>query len=646
MGASVCEPIAGACNSAQEELLAALGRLRASLGAAESTASDAAAEAPFVRLASIFRLSPFELDILLLCAGVELDAEFPPLFAAAQNDDRLRRPTFQLLLKLLPEAHWSALLPYAPLRHWKLIGLDASESLTSTSLRIEEPVLHYLVGLSCLDERLDGLVELIDPPRILPSSYRETAEKLAGLCGSAPATTVVHLQGTATRAKRSVAAAACAAAGLRLGVIRMPQFRSALEREPQLREPLIRVLGRDAALGGFALLIDAEDAAAPADLEAAAQLADRFPGFVMLCGSGRFELHTRSVVSGRVDRPAAADQRALWKYALGESGGSLEAEIDRVSTQYAFEPETILKAGRQIREHLDGHGCGALPPGELLQQVCRSDSRPDLDALAQRVETHAGWNAIVLPEGNLETLHAIAAQVRQQGKVLHRWGFASQTSRGLGISALFHGASGTGKTLAAEVLAHELGLDLFRIDLSQVVSKYIGETEKNLRAVFDAASHCGAVLLFDEADALFGKRSEVRDSHDRYANIEVSYLLQRMEAYRGLAILTTNLRAGMDTAFLRRIRFFVPFPFPDQALRRRIWERMFPPEMPAGALDFDKLARLNMPGGNIRNVALNAAYIAADRDEPVGMAHLAIAARRESAKLERPLSEAEIGGWV
>ena len=645
MGASVCEPVASAGRSAQEELVAALRRLRTSLGGAESTVSDEAADAPFVRLASIFRLSPFELDILLLCAGVELDPELPALFAAVQNDDRLRRPTFQLLLKLLPEAHWSALLPHAPLRHWKLITLDAPESLTSTFLRIEEPVLHYLVGLSCLDERLDGLVELIDPPRILPSSYRETAEKLAALCHSARATSVVQLQGTATKTKRSVAATACAAAGLRLGVIRIPQFRSALEREPLLREPLLRVLGRDAALGGFALLIDAEDAA-PADLEAAAHLADRFPGFAMLCGSGRFELHTRSVVSIHVDRPAAADQRALWKYALGESGASLDAEIDRVSTQYAFDAETILKAGRQIREHLDGHGGGALPPGELLHQVCRSDSRPDLDALAQRVETHAGWNAIVLPEASLETLQAIAAQVRQQGKVLDRWGFASQTSRGLGISALFHGASGTGKTLASEILAHELGLDLFRIDLSQVVSKYIGETEKNLRAVFDAASHCGAVLLFDEADALFGKRTEVRDSHDRYANIEVSYLLQRMEAYRGLAILTTNLRAGMDTAFLRRIRFFVPFPFPDQALRRRIWERTFPPEMPAGRLDFDKLARLNMPGGNIRNVALNAAYIAADRNEPVSMVHLAIAARRESAKLERPLSEAEIGGWV
>jgi hypothetical protein len=644
MSASVFEP-AATIASPEEELLAALRRVRSSLGAARETE-----DAPFARLASVFQLSPFELDILLLCAAVELDSEFPGICAAAQKDERLRWPTFQLALHVLPDAHWSALLPHAALRHWKLISVDASESLTSAPLRIEEAVLHYLVGAACPDQRIEGLLEPIEPPRILPSTYRETAEKLAALCHSAHATHVAQLQGTATTAKRSVAATACATAGLRLRSIRISQFRAALEREPQNGETLLQVLGRDAALGGFALLIDAEDAP-PVDLEAAAQFADRFTGVAILCGSGRFGLHTRSIATFHIDRPAAGDQRALWKYALGDHGAAISGEIDRVSTQYSFDSETILKAGRQIREHLDHHAGGelaspALTPGELLQQVCRFDSRPALDALAQRVETPAGWNAIVLPESSLEFLHAIAAQVRQQGKVLERWGFAAQTSRGLGISALFHGPSGTGKTLAAEILAHELGLDLFRIDLSQIVSKYIGETEKNLRAVFDAAANSGAVLLFDEADALFGKRSEVRDSHDRYANLEVSYLLQRMEAYRGLAILTTNLRAGMDSAFLRRIRFFVAFPFPDHAARRRIWERMFPPEMPAADLDFDKLARLNMPGGNIRNVALNAAYIAADRNEPVRMGHLAIAARRESAKLERPLSESEIGGWA
>ena len=219
-------------------------------------------------------------------------------------------------------------------------------------------------------------------------------------------------------------------------------------------------------------------------------------------------------------------------------------------------------------------------------------------------------------------------------------------NRGLGISALFAGPSGTGKTLAAEIMANEFRLDLYRIDLSQVVSKYIGETEKNLRRVFDAAETAGAVLLFDEADALFGKRSEIRDSHDRYANIEVSYLLQRMEAYRGLAILTTNMMQALDQAFTRRIRFVVQFPFPDAAQRAEIWRRIFPPLTPTQGLDVGRLAQLNVPGGNIRNIALGAAFLAADCGRPVQMVDLLHAARAEYAKLERPLTGAEIAGWV
>ncbi|MGH7938513.1 MAG: ATP-binding protein, partial [Bryobacteraceae bacterium] len=239
----------------------------------------------------------------------------------------------------------------------------------------------------------------------------------------------------------------------------------------------------------------------------------------------------------------------------------------------------------------------------------------------------------------------IALQVRHRTRVCDDWGFAEKSERGLGLSALFAGPSGTGKTLAAEILANELRLDLFRIDLSAVVSKYIGETEKNLRRVFDAAEEGGVILLFDEADALFGKRSEVKDSHDRYANVEISYLLQRMEAYRGLAILTTNMKEALDPAFLRRLRFVVQFPFPDQAQRAEIWRRIFPAKTPTDALDLDKLSRLSISGGNIRSIALNAAFAAADANAPVQMAHLLGAARLEYDKLEKPLTETELGGW-
>jgi SpoVK/Ycf46/Vps4 family AAA+-type ATPase len=283
--------------------------------------------------------------------------------------------------------------------------------------------------------------------------------------------------------------------------------------------------------------------------------------------------------------------------------------------------------------------------GAQLWETCRGLARSRLDDLAQRVETSATWDDLVLPALQKQILRDIVVNVRQRARVYDQWGFAAKSSRGLGISALFSGASGTGKTLAAEIMANELCLDLYRIDLSQVVSKYIGETEKNLRRVFDAAETAGAVLLFDEADALFGKRSEVKDSHDRYANIEVSYLLQRMEAYRGLAILTTNMKQALDPAFMRRIRFIVQFPFPDVAERAEIWKRIFPGSTPTADLDVARLAQLNVAGGNIRNIALGAAFLAADEQRPVNMAHLLRIARAEYAKLDRPLTDSEIGGW-
>jgi SpoVK/Ycf46/Vps4 family AAA+-type ATPase len=273
-------------------------------------------------------------------------------------------------------------------------------------------------------------------------------------------------------------------------------------------------------------------------------------------------------------------------------------------------------------------------------------ARPRLEGLAQRIEPSAAWDDLVLPAEQKQFLRQIAVHVRQRSKVYQTWGFASKGTRGLGISALFAGPSGTGKTMAGEVLAGELKLDLYRIDLSQVVSKYIGETEKNLRRVFDAAEGGAAILLFDEADAIFGKRSEVKDSHDRYANIEVGYLLQRMETYRGLAILTTNRKEALDEAFLRRIRFVIEFPFPEVAQRAEIWRRVFPRETPTEGLRLDRLARLSAAGGNIYNIAMGAAFLAADANEPVRMSHVLAAARSEFTKLERPLTDAELAGWV
>jgi SpoVK/Ycf46/Vps4 family AAA+-type ATPase len=292
-------------------------------------------------------------------------------------------------------------------------------------------------------------------------------------------------------------------------------------------------------------------------------------------------------------------------------------------------------------------GPGPLQP-DAVWKACQTNARPRMDNLAQRIPTCAAWEDLVLPGPQLQLLRQLASQTRHRLKVYETWGFSSKCRRGLGVNALFAGESGTGKTMAAEILASELNLDLYRIDLSGVVSKYIGETEKNLKRVFDAAEESGALLLFDEADALFGKRSDVKDSHDRYANIEVSYLLQRMETYQGLAILTTNLKSSIDRAFQRRLRFTVHFPFPDAAQREAIWARIFPAKTPTAGLDAKRLAQLNVAGGSIRNIALNAAFLAAEHGNgtAVEMRHLVEAARQEAQKIERPLSEAEIRGWA
>jgi hypothetical protein len=605
--------------------------------AAESMSAPSALET----LCRTFRLSPFERDVLLLSAGAELDSSFSRLCADAQGDPTRTYPTFSLALAALPDAHWSALTPAGPLRHWRLIELGAGSSLTLSPLRIDECVLHFLTGTPHLDERLVGLVEPLRAAGELVPSHAALAQRIAAAWSQASgrsALPVIQLCGDERPGKRAVAAAACAALGLGLNV--MPaQFIPANASE---LEALIRLLGREAALSATALLVDCDelDTADAARAGAISRLIERTAGPLIVTSRERQPVLERLTITLDVSKPSAGEQRTVWQHALGEAAHQLNGQVDRLVTQFSLSTPTIHAACAEATTDdspLNAH---------QLWDACRMQARPRLDNLAQRIEPAAGWDDLVLPAQQRETLRDIAAHVRHRATVYESWGFGSKGSRGLGISALFAGASGTGKTMAAEVLAGELRLDLYRIDLSAVVSKYIGETEKNLRRVFDAAEEGGAILLFDEADALFGKRSEVKDSHDRYANIEVSYLLQRMETYRGLAILTTNLKNALDTAFLRRIRFIVPFPFPDAAQRAEIWQRIFPADTPTDGLDVMKLSRLNVAGGHIRNIALSAAFLAAGANEPVRMPHLLRAARSEYAKLEKPLTESEIGGWT
>jgi hypothetical protein len=372
---------------------------------------------------------------------------------------------------------------------------------------------------------------------------------------------------------------------------------------------------------------------------AAKQLAQRSSGTLMIASREPLRLH-RAVECHQVDKPAPAAQLRLWQDALGPAAEEADGVLGEIAQQFRLSAETIVAIAGSVEAERT----------ELLNarlwSACRVHSRPRLDVLAERIEPSAKWDDLVLPEAQTLVLRQLAAQSRNRMTVYETWGFAANGRRGLGLSALFSGPSGTGKTLAAEVLAAELHLDLYRIDLSAVVSKYIGETEKNLRQVFDAAEAGGCLLLFDEADALFGKRAEVKDSHDRYANIEVGYLLQRMESFLGLAILTTNMKSTLDKSFQRRLRFTVDFPFPDASQRQEIWARVFPAQTPTKGLDYTRLAALNMTGGNIRNIALNAAFLAAEAKATVGMAHILQAAQLEAIKTERPIAEMETRGWV
>jgi SpoVK/Ycf46/Vps4 family AAA+-type ATPase len=285
---------------------------------------------------------------------------------------------------------------------------------------------------------------------------------------------------------------------------------------------------------------------------------------------------------------------------------------------------------------------------EDLRVGTRSQNAAGLERLATRIEPAVGWTDLVLPPRPLQLLRELVTQSRRRGVVLDEWGMRQGGGRGEGIAALFAGPSGTGKTMAAEVIAYELGFDLYTVDLATIVDKYIGETEKNLERIFAEAERVNGVLFFDEADALFGKRSEVRDAHDRYANVETAFLLQRMETFDGVAILATNLRANLDEAFTRRLDAIIDFPPPDVEYRRRIWELALRPGLPrADDIDLDLLAeRFNLTGGNIRNIALAAAFVAASEDQPVRMRHLLHAARTEFLKLDKPLPASEVEGWV
>lgn len=623
-------------------------------------------------LARRFALTPFDVDALLIALAPEVDLRYERLFAYLQDDVTRRRPSVDLVLNLLCPTFADKLASRerfsaaAPLLRHRLVELFDDPSrpqppLLARSLRADARVVSYLFGGDDVDARLSPFARRIEPASRLDELIQEPELKarlhaLAALPEDGGS--VLYLQGPYGVGKEVTAEALCHELGLRLLTVDLDRL---LVTEDTTFETGLDLAVREAVLQGAALFwrgfdpLLADDRAGRRGRFLAALEERR--GLTFLAGEADWEpsdaLHGIAFNRVELPLPGHRERLELWHRAL--QGTPMADGLDAVGGDLEAVAAKFRFTGGQIRDSAAtarGLARGRDPERGVLERAdlyaaCRLQSNQKLATLAQKITPRYKWNDIVLPAGRLEQLREIANTLRHRSRVYDEWGFGRKLSLGKGLNVLFAGPSGTGKTMGAEILAGELGLDLYKIDLSSVVSKYIGETEKNLSRIFAEGRASNAVLFFDEADAIFGKRTEVRDAHDRYANIEVSYLLQRMEEYEGMVILATNLRKNMDDAFVRRLHFMLEFPFPVEADRKRIWEGLWPADLPLSPeLDLDFMARrFEIPGGNIKSIALAASFLAAADGGVVTMAHLIRATQREYQKMGKVVLAGEFGEY-
>jgi hypothetical protein len=592
-------------------------------------------------------LNEVEAEAVATALAADLDPAVGSLYADLHQDPARRHATAGLvaaLHRLDATATWQLIDPRRPLLRFALVERVGTPGET---LRVDRRVIRFILGDGHLDERLTGLVS-IPGPIPLPRRLADEADRLAAwlIDPTSSGPTAINLVGPSAETRAAFATRLLRSVGM--VPLRLDLERLAARAD---RGELVRLIERECVLlpAGVDVELEAGPDEGPSSTAASDEVLDELGGLTVIGGPTRREGRRPTLVV-EVGPLTAPDRAELWETVLGTSVDELEG-LDGVIEQFALGPESIVRAAAEARSTraardgvaVDGRGDAGRPGADDLWDACRLHVGRDLQRLAHRVQPLATWDDLILPPDQIAVLRELTAQLDHRATVYEEWGFGNRLSRGRGVSALFTGPPGTGKTMAAEIMAGELRLDLYRIDLASVVSKYIGETEKNLKRVFDAAERGGAILFFDEADALFGKRTEVTNSHDRHANIEINYLLQRMEEYAGLAILATNRKADLDPAFLRRVRFIVGFPFPSEADRRRIWEVVLPPEVPRRGLDNGLLAKLELAGGNIRNAALNGAFRAAADGEPLAMDHLMAAARHEYRKLDKLPTRAEFG---
>lgn len=641
----------------------------AALDGASGQLSPAVAYPPLRALAERFALDPFAVDALLICLAPEVSLSYERLFAYLQDDVTRKRPSVDLVLNLLcPSvrhklAAWHSFSPAAPLLAHELLvayeeGGGQHAPRLATALRVDERIVDFLLGGTALDQRLDAWARLTHPapPEIALHLPGDVVARLAAVAEAAlrdgASGPLLCLRGPEGVGRHAAAEAVCGALDLPLLTVDLGALLA--DEEPPA---LLRRTVREARLLSAALYLDGAEAltgderALGVARRALGPLLDELPGLCFLAiapdaPEPELTLRRRLVP---VTFPALdhAARFSLWRTRAG--GAIPDQAIDELAGRFRLNAAQIQAAAGSAANAALGRdpADGAVTLDDLFA-ASRRQATPRLGSLARKITPRYRWEHIVLPPDQRAQLIEMVDQVRYRDRVLETWGFDRTVPRGKGLNALFSGPSGTGKTMAAEIMAGALGIELYKVDLSSMVSKYIGETEKNLERLFSEAEHSSAILFFDEADAIFGKRSEVKDAHDRYANIEVGYLLQRIEEFEGVVILATNLRKNMDDAFVRRLHMSIEFPFPEEEDRLKIWRLAFPTDAPmADDVDLGFMARrFKLTGGNIKNIALAAAFLAAAAGAPIGMAHLIRGTRREYQKLGKLVVEAEFGPYL
>jgi hypothetical protein len=607
----------------------------------EAAADRAEAEGADVRLrrmARAFGLAQVDLDLLVVALAPDVDPRFERLYGYLNDDVTRRRATIGLALELCgaPPAHGPArarLAPSGPLRMAGLLVVDDEDRpLLTRILRVPDRVTAFLLG----DDSPDAALVPLLVPWVEADVAGLDVIPRAIMAGAS----LMYVHETSLSGALSFVATSLSRLGIPAVVLDMARL--AASDDPVA---LAATAAREARLLGGGLVVTNVDRLAergPIEVRPWAEA----PGLAILIGAKGWDPRWSLLPPLIVVPPDPSDEerRELWATLIGDTM-AMSPERWAGLAAYRLAPERVLGAAIVARQRAES--LGRPVDVEDLQAGARSQNSTGLNRLARRVEPCVGYDDLVASTHVQRQLHGIAARARLRQRVLDEWNMAAASSRGRGVTALFAGDSGTGKTMSAEVVAGSLGLDLYVIDLSTVVDKYIGETEKNLDRIFDQAEQVNGVLLFDEADAIFGKRSEVKDARDRYANVEVAYLLQRMEQFEGIAILTTNLRSNIDDAFLRRLDVLIDFPMPDPAGRRQLWERQLRPELPVSDdIDVGFLSEaFELSGGNIRNIVLSSAFDAAEADERVAMVHLIRATAGEYRKLGRLCVEAEFGPY-